>query len=74
MLHIVFNVLEAAPRKTESVQSPAFHLTSHSSKTNKIYEAPLEKQGQTHKQHSLMDASIWICQYWPTSKDLQDAN
>ena len=30
----------------------------------------LEKQGQTHKRHSLMDSCTWMCHYWSTSKDL----
>ena len=45
-------ILEATPNKTVTVEPLASQLKNHPSKTNKTCWALLEKQGQTHKQHS----------------------
>ena len=61
-------ILEETPHKTAAVWPSASHLTHHSSKINKTYEVLMEKQGQTHKWHSLTDSCTWTCQCWQTSK------
>ena len=43
---------------------------NHSSKKNKICGTLLEKQGRIHKWRSSMDPYTWMCQCWPTSKNL----
>ena len=63
--------LGATPEETIAVRPLSSHLTSYSSKTNKPCGKLLERQGRTHKQCSLMESFIWSCQYWPTSKNLQ---
>ena len=63
-------ILEATPHKTASVWPPSSHLTNHSRKMNKTCEIQLEKKGQINKRCSLTDSCTWVCQCWPTSKDL----
>ena len=45
------------------------YLPSHKPSKLDEFGALLEKQGQTHKRHSLMDSSIWTHQCWLNSKD-----
>ena len=46
------------------------YFMNHSRKTSKAYQGLQEKQGQTLKQHSLMDSYTWTHQWWPTCKNL----
>ena len=48
-------ILEATLHKTAAVQPSSSYLKNHSSKMNKRYGILLEKQGQTHNQHSSMN-------------------
>ena len=49
-------IQEPTAHKTAAVQSPASHLTNHSSKANKICGTLLEKPERVYKQRCLMDS------------------
>ena len=61
------HVLRETPHKTAAIRPPASHLTNHPNKTSKTCLVSLEKQGLTHKCHSLLDVCIWTCQCWLTN-------
>ena len=52
-----FRILEATLYKTAVVWLPTSDLTNHPCKNTR--QILLEKQGQTHKQHSLMNSYTW---------------
>ena len=63
-------IVETTPHKMVTVWPLISYLTNHSNKMNKMCRALLEKQRQTYKWCPLTDFCTWICQCWPTSKDL----
>ena len=63
-------ILEATLHKKAAVRPLTTHPSNHSSKTNKTYGTLLEKQGRIHKRRSSMNSYTWMCQCWPTSKNL----
>ena len=63
-------ILETTLHKIATGWPLTSHLKNHPSKTNRICGALLEEQIWTHKQCSSMDPYTWMCQYWPTSKNL----
>ena len=64
-MHCLEQILEAAPPQNSSctVTYLLFYKPFDEDKQD------MEKQIQTHKQHSLMDTCTWIRQCWLTSKD-----
>ena len=63
-------ILETIPHETTAVWPLTSHLKNHPRKTNKTCGTLMEKQGQTHKWHSSMNPYLWMCQCWPTNKNL----
>ena len=57
------------PLHSHTVQPLTSHLKNYPSTTSKACKILLEKQGQTHKQHSFMNPYTQTHQCWLTSKN-----